>query len=228
MLLTSVFGQKPVRIGIAGLSHSHVIGLLKNMDHNDLKIVGIAESDQNLADRYAKLYSLDKKIIFSTLEEMLDKTKPEGVVTFTSIFDHLKVVQACAPRKIHVMVEKPLAVSTKHVSEMSKLAEKYGIMVLTNYETSWYPSNQAGYDMIVRGNIGELRKIIVYDGHKGPKEINVNNEFLDWLTDPGQNGGGAVTDFGCYGADLIYLDQKRRETNYCFCTVKAIQTICLS
>ncbi len=48
-----------------------------------------------------------------------------------------------------------------------------------------------------------MRKIIVYDGHKGPKEIGVNSEFLEWLTDPVLNGGGAVTDFGCYGADLI-------------------------
>ena len=76
-------------------------------------------------------------------------------------------------------------------------------MVLTNYETSWYPSNYRGYDMISKGELGDLRKIIVYDGHKGPKEIRVNPEFLEWLTDPVLNGGGAVTDFGCYGADLI-------------------------
>jgi predicted dehydrogenase len=66
---------------------------------------------------------------------MLDKTKPEGVLTFTSIFEHLKVVEACAPRGIHVMVEKPLAVSTKHAEAMQKLVNKYNIMLLTNYET---------------------------------------------------------------------------------------------
>ena len=72
---------------------------------------------------------------------MLDQTRPEGVVTFTSIFEHLEVVEACAPRGIHVMVEKPLAVNTDHADAMAALAEKFGIMVLTNYETSWYPSN---------------------------------------------------------------------------------------
>ncbi|HJW31502.1 MAG TPA: Gfo/Idh/MocA family oxidoreductase, partial [Saprospiraceae bacterium] len=41
------------------------------------------------------------------------------------------------------------------------------------------------------------------DGHRGPKEIGVGPEFLNWLTDPVQNGGGAIIDFGCYGADLI-------------------------
>ena len=196
-------GQKPVRIGVAGLSHSHVLPLLRNMDRDDIQIVGIAESNTDLSARYAERYDIGKDLLFESLDEMLDKTRPEGVVTFTSIFDHLKVVEACAPRGIHVMVEKPLAVSTEHARIMSELSKKHGILVLTNYETTWYPSNHAGFKMINGGELGELRKIIVYDGHKGPKEIRVNPEFLDWLTDPGLNGGGAVTDFGCYGADLI-------------------------
>ena len=40
-------------------------------------------------------------------------------------------------------------------------------------------------------------------GHKGPKKIGVDPEFLEWLTDPVSNGGGAITDFGCYGANLM-------------------------
>ncbi len=201
--MLSVSGQKAVKIGIAGLSHSHVIPLLRNLDRQEFIIVGIAESDTALSNRYAKQFNIDKGLIYVTLNEMLEKTKPEGVVTFTSIYDHLKVVEACAPLGIHVMVEKPLAVSNRHAARMKKLAEKHGIMVLTNYETTWYPSNHEGFKMISDGEIGQVRKILVYDGHKGPKEINVNPEFLEWLTHPVLNGGGAVTDFGCYGANLV-------------------------
>lgn len=43
----------------------------------------------------------------------------------------------------------------------------------------------------------------MHDGHKGPKEIGVEPEFLAWLTDPKLNGAGALFDFGCYGADLM-------------------------
>jgi len=203
IIINASVAQKPVRIGVAGLSHSHVVPLLRNLDRKDIEIVGIAESDTALSKRYVKQFGIDPGRIYTSLDEMLEQTKPEGVITFTSIFDHLKVVQACAPRGIHVMVEKPLAVSTKHAKTMSELAEKHGILLLTNYETTWYPSNYTGYEMINKGELGELRKIIVYDGHKGPKEINVNSEFLAWLTDPVLNGGGAVNDFGCYGADLI-------------------------
>lgn len=38
--------------------------------------------------------------------------------------------------------------------------------------------------------LGPIRKIVVHDGHEGPKEIGVNDEFLEWLTDPDFNGAG--------------------------------------
>lgn len=220
MFPASGAGQDPVKIGIAGLSHSHVLALLGSMDREDIEIVGIAESDQNLSQRYVEEYQINPNLLFESLDEMLDQTKPEGVITFTSIFDHLKVVEACAPRGIHVMVEKPLAVSNDHARSISELSEKYGVMVLTNYETSWYPSNYHGYKMIADGELGALRKIIVYDGHKGPEEIRVNPEFLEWLTDPVLNGGGAVIDFGCYGADLITWILKGEKPQSVFAELK--------
>jgi predicted dehydrogenase len=108
IITISSAGQEPVKIGIAGLSHSHVIPLLRNLDRGDIQIVGIAESNTDLSGRYADTYNIDKNIIYESLEKMLEKTKPDGVITFTSIFEHLAVVEACAPRGIDVMVEKPL------------------------------------------------------------------------------------------------------------------------
>lgn len=196
-------GKSRVKIGIAGLSHSHVVPLLRNLDRDDILVTGIYESDQDLVNRYVSEFSLNRDIVFDSLEEMLDKTNPDGVVTFTSIYEHLKVVELCAPRGIHVMVEKPLAVNSRHGSRMASLARKHQILLLTNYETTWYSSIYQGLNMVRQGDIGILRKVIVYDGHKGPSEIRVNQEFLDWLTDPVLNGGGAVIDFGCYGANLL-------------------------
>jgi predicted dehydrogenase len=97
-----------------------------------------------------------------------------------------------------------LAVNLKQAERMALLAKQYKINVLTNYETTWYSSNQEVYSRIKNDmEIGEIRKMIVHDGHEGPKEINVSKEFLSWLTDPIKNGGGAIVDFGCYGANLM-------------------------
>ena len=206
LLSTTILAQvkKPLRIGIAGLTHTHVHWLLGRPERGDVEIVGIVEPNRALAQRYADQHGYSMDIVFISITEMIAKTKPEAVFAFGTIYEHLKVVQTCAPLGIHVMVEKPLAVSLDHAKKMKLLADKYKILLLTNYETTWYATNHKAYEIVNDDKaIGELRKVVIHDGHKGPKEIGVNKEFLDWLTDPVQNGGGAITDFGCYGANLI-------------------------
>ena len=201
--LITAIGQKtqPLRVGIAGLTHAHVGWLLSRAHDSDIVIVGIAESNRPVAEKYLKQYNLPVSLLYSSLNEMLDKCKPEAVCAFNSIYEHLEVVKSCAPRGIHVMVEKPLAVSLDHARQMQQLAKKYKIHLLTNYETTWYGSNRRAYGML--DSIGEIRKLVVHDGHQGPKEIGVPPEFFEWLTDPVKNGAGALTDFGCYGANQI-------------------------
>jgi predicted dehydrogenase len=193
----------PLRVGVAGLTHSHVHWILGRPDRGDIQLVGIAEPNKALAERFLKQHGLPMSLWFSSMEEMIEKTKPEAVTAFGSIYEHLAVVKACAPRGIHVMVEKPLAVSLDHAKQMEALAKQYNIHLLTNYETTWYATNHKAHELVEQDKLGRLRKVVVHDGHEGPKEIGVNSEFLDWLTDPRQNGGGAVIDFGCYGANLI-------------------------
>jgi predicted dehydrogenase len=212
-LLINVLQAAPLRVGIAGLTHTHVHWILGRPDRGDIEIVGIAEPNTALAKRYLEQHDLPISLLFSSLEEMLAKTNPEAVTAFGSIFDHLAVVKACAPRGIHVMVEKPLAVNLDHARQMQALAKQHNIQLLTNYETTWYATNHRAYEMVQQEQIGKLRKVVVHDGHEGPKEIGVNAEFLEWLTDPKLNGGGAIIDFGCYGANLItWLTNGQRPT----------------
>ena len=83
--------------------------------------------------------------------------------------------------------------------------------MLVNYETTWYASNRAAYDELKQGSLGEIRRVVIHDGHQGPKEIGVPPEFLSWLTDPAQNGAGALYDFGCYGVGPDDLADARRD-----------------
>lgn len=202
-LTTSGIAQTPVRLAIAGLSHGHVGWAFNRQDKKDTEIVGIYEPNQDLADRIMKRYKLDKNLFFTDLNKMLDQTKPDAVSAFGAINEHITVVRACAPRKIHVMVEKPLATTFADAKEIQSLALKNNVRVLTNFETSWYASNQYVNDLAQEGKLGEIRKVMVNDGHQGPREIGVSQEFFDILTDPVKNGAGALVDFGCYGANLM-------------------------
>jgi len=201
---TNMFAQQePLKVGVVGLTHAHVHWILDNHDRPDIKIVGIVEPDVELAKRYSQQHGYDMGIVYKTMEEMIEAARPEAVTAFGSIYEHLNVVEVCAPKGIHVMVEKPLAVSLDHARKMEALAKQYNIHLLTNYETTWYASNHKARELLKEDVIGDIRKVIVRDGHKGPKKIGVTSEFLNWLTDPIQNGGGAIMDFGCYGVNLM-------------------------
>lgn len=196
--------QSPLKVALAGLTHDHVGGVLQKARDGAVSIIGIAESNLELVERYKNRYHLPDSIFFKDLVSLLKNRKPDAVMAFNAISEHAAVVEICAPLHIHVMVEKPLAITTKQAERMASLARQYNIQLLTNYETTWYASNQWVYRKVNdSAAIGDIRKMIVHDGHEGPKEIGVSKEFFQWLTDPATNGAGALVDFGCYGANLM-------------------------
>ena len=205
-LLPAQTVEKPVRIAVAGLVHGHVEGFLLQpaRTRKDIEIVGMFEPDTALAAALAKKYGLPQSILYTNLETMLDRVKPDAVATFTNTFDHPMVVEAAALRHLPVMMEKPMAVSVAHARRIQQAAIRSGIQVVVNYETSWYPSHGAIWDLIKEKHAaGEIRRMVAMDGHEGPKEIGVGPEFLAFLRDPLRNGAGALFDFGCYGANLM-------------------------
>jgi predicted dehydrogenase len=194
----------PLRVAIVGLTHGHVEGFLSALpQHKDVELVGIADSDPALFAKYRKKYSLPEALFFRSEANMIERTHPQAVLVYTSIAQHRPAIEIAAQYGVSVMVEKPLTISLADALAIRATARQYKIHVLVNYETTWYASNKAAYDEVHDGRIGAIRRVVVHDGHEGPKEIGVPPEFLSWLTDPAQNGAGALYDFGCYGVDLM-------------------------
>ena len=192
-----------VRVAVVGLVHGHVQGFLQNLpSHPDVELVGISELDAALRQKYASQFHLPESLFFPSEAAMLAATHPQAILVYTSIADHRAAIEQAAPLHIAAMVEKPLATTVDDALAIQRLSQQFQVPVLTNYETTWYASNTAANALLASGRIGDLRKLVVHDGHRGPKEINVGPEFLSWLTDPKQNGAGALFDFGCYGVDL--------------------------
>lgn len=193
---------EPLRIAVIGLVHGHVEGVLWNArERDDLEIVGIYDPNPALFEKYKEKYALDQSLYFDDLNEMLDATKPEAASVMNSIKDHIVAVRACAPRGIHTLIEKPLAINAVDALEMKELSAEHDVLVLTNYETSWYASVRTAARLAKES--GPINRAVFRHGHKGPREIGCSEEFLEWLTDPVENGGGAIVDFGCYGANIM-------------------------
>ena len=196
--------KPPVRVAVAGLSHDHAYGFFSQLrGRADVELAGVVETNRALIATYTQRYNLNTNLFFASLDDLFAKTKVQLVAAFNSTFEHRAVVERCAQERVDVMVEKPLAVNMEHARAIESVAKRGNIQVFVNYETTWYAANHAAYEMVHdRKEIGEIRKIVVHDGHRGPQEIGCSEHFLAWLTDPVLNGGGALNDFGCYGANL--------------------------
>lgn len=196
--------QQPLRVAIVGLEHGHVAGFLHNLpQHSNVQLVGIAEADTSLWTEYATKDHLPQTLFYKSEANMIERVHPDAVLVYTPVSEHRNAIGIAAQYGISSMVEKPLTISYQDALAIREIAQHHHVHVLVNYETTWYSSNSMAYDELQTGQIGPVRRVVINDGHKGPKEIGVQPEFLRWLTDPAQNGAGALYDFGCYGVDLM-------------------------
>ena len=194
-----------IRVAVVGLVHGHVKGFLSALAKNEnVTLVAIVDPHEAFFRGYADKFHFDPKIFYTDLEKMLTEQHPDAVLVYTAIADHRRVIEAAARHHISSMVEKPLATTLEDALAIRDIARREKVHVLVNYETTWYSSNRELFAQAAEhGKLGDIRKVVIHDGHEGPKEINVEPEFLHWLADPAQNGAGALFDFGCYGADLM-------------------------
>jgi len=205
---TALTQPAPLRVAIVGMVHGHVDGFLAALPgQKDVELVGIAEPDRALTDRYAKRFGLSQSLFYPDIETLLralpEARRPQAILVYTSIAGHRPAIETAARHGISVMVEKPLTISLDDALAIRRTAREHHIQVLVNYETTWYASNAAAFRESEEGRLGEIRRVVVHDGHQGPKEIGVGPEFLDFLNDPAKGGAGALYDFGCYGVDLM-------------------------
>jgi predicted dehydrogenase len=179
------------------------------VEGKNARLVGVAEPNVELVAEARKAGVRDG-LFFTDYEKMLDQTKPDIVWAFVENNRHLEIANACAPRHINLIFEKPLASTFADAKQIEALAAKYNIRVMTNYQMAWWPTNYSAKAAVDAGEIGTVYRLHGIVGHGGPGSDGPRNKyFFDWLTDPVKNGGGALMDFGCYNAlwSLWYLGE---------------------
>ncbi len=206
---------QPYRMAVIGLVHGHVWGHLSDILHNpEIQLTGVAEPNPALREE-AKKAGVPDNLITADYRKLIDSTQPDLVWAFVENYRHLEIVEYCAPRKINVIFEKPLADTLANARAIQRLARQHGIQVMTNYQMVWWPANYEAKRIADSGALGQVYRLRGTVGHGGLDPAGVRNgAFFAWLTDPDKNGAGALMDFGCYNAlwSLWYLG--RPETIY--------------
>ena len=90
----SIHAQTKLNVVLAGLSHDHVNLIMNSYAKGEVNIIGIAEENQDLVKRFKERAKLPDSVFFTNLTDLLKVRKPDVVLAFNAIEDHLAVVEA--------------------------------------------------------------------------------------------------------------------------------------
>ncbi len=185
-----------VRIGIIGagaivqVAHLPVLRKLK-----DVEVVALCDSDRLKARAIADRYGI--KDAFSDIEEVLGYEQPDALLICTPTHLHEAHVLAALGAGVHILVERPLAMSKAGVQRILKAAGKTDRVVMVGMNHRYRPDVQIVRSFVQSGELGEI------DSVRGSWHVfRPSRAQLGWRLRRDQAGGGAVLDLGLTILDL--------------------------
>lgn len=192
------------RIAVLGLHHDHVWSNVEELLRTDrAELVAAADPYPELRDRHAA--ELPGRL-YEDPAELLDQEKDlDAVYVFASNRLSEDLVVAACERGLPCLVEKPMASTFSGAERMKQAADEAGVRLMVNWPFAWWPQLRHALDLAREGDIGQVWQVRYRSAHQGPKELGCSGPFCEWLYDEERNGGGALMDYGCYGALLAQV-----------------------
>lgn len=187
-----------VRLGVAGLTHGHVWGLIDNFAKIEgVQLVAVADRTPLLdkaKDRFTTAYTEWTDMLANEWIDVL-------LITSDNVESSEIAVQALE-KGIPCLVEKAMAANAVDADRMLAAQAKSGKTLMINWPLAWNPWLYEVKRQIDDQTIGTVFHLRYRNGHFGPREIGCDQWFVEWLYDESRSGGGAIADFGSYGAAL--------------------------
>ena len=157
----------------------------------------------------------DFETSYADWREMLDKHEFDALVVTSDNVESANIAVAALEKGIPCMVEKAMAANAVDADRMLAASKQFGAMLMINWPVAWAPWIQEFKAQIDGDKTGHVFHMRYRNGHWGPKEIGCDQWFVGWLHDEAKNGGGAIADFGSYGAAVARWLFGMPETVYC-------------
>lgn len=206
------------RIGVVGTGWWCTRAHLPAIEtHPDAELTAIADPNEVNRSRAAERFS--PASVYSDFREMLDNETLDAAVVATQHAYHYEVAAECLKRGLHVLVEKPMVLSTEHARDLLRLAAEADREIIVGYPWNYTAQTNAAREWIREGEIGELLYIhslfasVVWELYRG--EVNVVADVMGYpvnptgkstYSDPAIAGGGqGVTQITHSAAHLLHV-----------------------
>ncbi|MDD6800505.1 MAG: Gfo/Idh/MocA family oxidoreductase [Firmicutes bacterium] len=180
-------------IGTGGIANAHC-GAYKDMP--DVEIVAGADIIPGKADRFFKAHGLEGVHTYTNHVEMLEKEDLDAVSVCTYNTQHAVCVIDALKRGIHVLVEKPMSVTTEEAVEMMRAEKESGKVLSIGFQPRFDGNMQMIKKIVQSGTLGEIYYIQTGGGRR--RGIP-GSTFIEKRT----AGIGAMGDIGCYALDAV-------------------------
>ncbi|MBV9316177.1 MAG: Gfo/Idh/MocA family oxidoreductase, partial [Gammaproteobacteria bacterium] len=205
--------MRRLRAGIVGGGRGAFIGsvhrIAAELDGQALVVAGAMSADPGIARASAADWLLERA--YTSYEEMAaaEAAAAEGidfVIIATPNDLHFPVARAFLAADIHVICDKPLALTVAEGEELVRLVESGSTLFALTHVYTAYPAVREARELVRSGRLGEIRLCLIeytQDWLMEPLE-NRGNKQAAWRTDPAKAGlGGCVGDIGTHAANLL-------------------------
>jgi len=208
--------KRKINMGMIGGGRGAFIGgvhrMAANLDGQINFVCGALSSDPKRAKLSGKDLYLPAKRSYGSYEEMFaaEKELPEGErMDFVSIVTpnhvHFPAAKMALENGFHVMSDKPATFDLKEAKALQKLVKKSKLVYGLTHNYTGYPLVKEAKDMVAKGKIGEVRKVVV-EYPQGWLATNLEasgQKQADWRTDPKRSGAaGCIGDIGTHAENL--------------------------
>jgi predicted dehydrogenase len=217
--------ERRLRAGIVGGGRGSFIGpvhrLAAELDGQAQVVAGAMSSHADIARESAAAWFLERA--YSSYEDMAraesaDANGIDFVIIATPNHLHYPVARAFLAADIHVICDKPLALTVAEGEELAHLVEAGTTLFALTHNYTGYPAVREARAMVRGGRLGEIRKVLVeytQDWLMEPLERGAHKQ-AEWRTDPARAGsGGSVGDIGTHAANLLEFVTERRIEALC-------------
>lgn len=176
--------------GAFNMGRTHLESIRKA---GDFRPVAVCDADAARAEAALKDYPGIQA--FTRVDEMLAKAKPDLVIIITPHNTHADLAVQCLQAGAHVVVEKPMAITTAEIDRMLAAAKASGKMLSTFHNRRWDGDYLRLKQLVAEGWIGRIFRIDAFMGWYG--------EQGTWWRSNKQVSGGAIYDWGAHFTDWI-------------------------
>ena len=207
--------DRRMRIGMVGGGKDAFIGgvhrIALRLDGNYELVAGSFSSNFDNSKETGKDLGLAEDRVYETYQEMAEKesARSDGihvVAIVTPNHLHVPIAKIFAEKGIHIICDKPLALSSEEAVELKNIVENNKIIFALTHNYTGYPMVRHARSLIQKNDLGSIRVVQAeYPQDWLTKKAEDSGlKQAEWRTDPKRSGdGGCIGDIGTHAFNLI-------------------------